>query len=87
MSRLSISLTEPNAKWIKSLLESKEYTSTSDAINDLIRQARREESQHIDKVRSLLIEAEESLSRHGYSKLSVNDIWEIAKQRHTKNDD
>jgi len=58
MPRQSISLTEPNAEWVKSQIESKEYTSMSDAVNDLIRQARRQENDQLGKIRSMLIEAE-----------------------------
>ena len=67
MPRQSISLTEPNAEWVKARIDSKEYTSMSDAVNDLIRQARRQEDQKIEKIRAMLIKAEESLEEHGYS--------------------
>jgi len=61
MPRQSISLTEPNAEWIKSQIKSKEYTSMSDAVNDLIRQARRQENDQLGKIRSMLIEAEKKV--------------------------
>ena len=67
MPRQSISLTEPNAEWVKARIDSKAYTSMSDAVNDLIRQARRQEDQKIEKIRAMLIKAEESLEEHGYS--------------------
>ena len=73
MPRQSISLTEPNAEWVKAQVESKEYTSASDAINDVIRQARRKENEQIDTVRALLIEAEKSIEQQGYSTLSVEE--------------
>lgn len=84
MPRQSISLTEPNAKWVKSQIESKEYTSMSDAVNDLIRQARRKEEENIEKIRSMLVEAEQSLGKYGHSQRTVHDIWEEAKQKYTK---
>ncbi len=83
MPRQSISLTEPNAKWVKALIDSKEYTSMSDAINDLIRQARRQEDEKFEKLRAMLIEAEESLEKHGHSQKTVHEIWEAAKQKYT----
>ena len=83
MPRQSISLTEPNAEWVKAQIDSKEYTSMSDAVNDLIRQARRREDQKIEKIRVMLIKAEESLEEHEYSQKTLNDIWEDAKQKHT----
>lgn len=78
MPRQSISLTEPNAQWVKSQIENQEYTSVSDALNDLIRQARRDEAkkreeQNIDKIRAMLIEAEQSIQEHGYSQGSAED--------------
>ena len=45
MSRQSISFTEPNDKWLKAQIESQEYTSKSELINDLIRQARQQQVQ------------------------------------------
>jgi len=39
MVRQSISFTEPNDKWLKEQIEIKEYSSKSDLVNDLIRQA------------------------------------------------
>ena len=32
-------LTEPNDQWLKAQVESKEYSSKSELVNDLIRQA------------------------------------------------
>jgi antitoxin ParD1/3/4 len=59
MKRQSISITEPNDTWLKAQLESKEYSSISELVNDLIRQARAREKQ-IAKIRSKLVEAEQS---------------------------
>lgn len=73
MPRQSVSLTEPNAEWVKAQIDSKEYTSISDAINDLIRQARRKEYAQTEKIRMLLIEAEKSIEEEGYSTLSVEE--------------
>jgi len=73
MPRQSVSLTEPNAAWVKAQIDSKEYTSVSDAVNDLIRQARRKENEQIEKIRALLIEAEKSIEEQGYSPLTVEE--------------
>ena len=59
MSRQSISFTEPNEKWLKEQVESKEYSSKSEVVNDLIRQARKQQVQ-IDWIRAKLESAEES---------------------------
>jgi antitoxin ParD1/3/4 len=81
MSRQSITITEPNSDWLKAQIERQEYTSMTDAVNDLIRQARRNEEAHIEKIRAMLIEGEAS----GFSNKTVNEIWEAAKQRHLGN--
>lgn len=59
MARQSISLTEPNDEWLKNQIESNEYTSKSELINDLIRQARKQQKQ-IDWIRLKLESAEKS---------------------------
>ena len=40
MTRQSITLTKPNDDWLKDKLQSKEFSSKSEAVNDLIRKAR-----------------------------------------------
>ncbi len=55
MPRQSISFTPPNEEWLKAQVDSKEYTSKSDVVNDLIRKAR-----EIETIRVRLIQAEQS---------------------------
>ena len=59
MGRQSISFTEPNDKWLKNQVDSKEYSSKSELINDLVRQARKQQRQ-IDWISSKLESAEKS---------------------------
>ncbi len=59
MARQSISFTPPNDDWLKAQVESKEYTSKSDVVNDLIRKAR-QRSREIEYIRAKLIRAEQS---------------------------
>lgn len=59
MTRQSISLTPPNDAWLVAQVESSEYTSKSDVVNDLIRRARAAE-QEAERIRAKLIEAEQS---------------------------
>ena len=59
MSRQSISFTKPNYDWLKSQVESKEYSSKSELINDLVRQARKQQRQ-VDWIRAKLEKAEKS---------------------------
>ena len=59
MARQSISFTKPNDEWLKSQVDSEEYSSKSELINDLIRQARRQQAQ-IDWIRAKLLKSENS---------------------------
>ena len=74
MSRQSISLTEPNDQWLKSQVDNKEYASKSELVNDLIRQARKQQNQ-VDWLRLRLEKAEES----GFTSDSREDILKAAK--------
>ena len=59
MSRQSISFTEPNNEWLKDQVNSNEYSSKSELVNDLIRQARKQQRQ-IDWISAKLEKAENS---------------------------
>jgi len=59
MTRQSISFTKPNDEWLKAQLENQEYSSKSELINDLIRQARKQQIQ-IDWIRAKLDKSERS---------------------------
>ena len=59
MARQSISFTEPNDKWLKAQVDNREYSSKSELVNDLIRQARKQQRQ-IDWISSKLERAEKS---------------------------
>jgi len=59
MTRQSISFTKPNDEWLKAQLENQEYSSKSELINDLIRQARKQHAQ-IDWIRAKLDKSERS---------------------------
>jgi len=59
MARQSISFTKPNDEWLKAQLDSQEYSSKSELINDLIRQARKQQVQ-IDWIRTKLDKSEKS---------------------------
>ncbi|WP_415830562.1 ribbon-helix-helix domain-containing protein [Gillisia limnaea] len=59
MARQSISFTKPNDDWLKNQVDKKEYSSKSELVNDLIRQARSQQLQ-IDWVKTKLEKAEKS---------------------------
>ena len=59
MARQSISFTKPNDEWLKVQVNNEEYSSKSELINDLIRQARNQQVQ-IDWIRVKLDKSESS---------------------------
>lgn len=59
MARQSISLTQPNDEWLKAQVDNQEYSSKSELVNDLIRQARKQQAE-IDWLRTKLEKAEKS---------------------------
>jgi len=59
MPRQSISFTKPNDEWLKAEIDKGEYSSKSELVNDLIRQARKQHA-HIDWIREKLEKAEKS---------------------------
>ena len=59
MARQSISFTKPNDEWLKAQVDNDEYSSKSELVNDLIRQARNQQVQ-IDWIREKLDKSENS---------------------------
>ena len=59
MARQSISFTKPNDEWLKAQVDNDEYSSKSELVNDLIRQARKQQVQ-IDCIREKLDKSESS---------------------------
>jgi antitoxin ParD1/3/4 len=76
MARQSISFTEPNDEWLKSHVENQEYTCKSEPVNDLIRQARKQQVQ-IDWIRAKLDRSEEN----GFTEDSKEQILIQSKSR------
>ena len=74
MARQSISFTQPNDEWLKSQIDNNEYSSKSELVNDLVRQARKQQRQ-IDWIGSKLERAENS----GFTKNSREQI--LAKSK------
>ena len=75
MRRQSISFTEPNDEWLKSQIDNKEYSSKSELVNDLIRQARNQQKQ-IELIRLKLNKAEKS----GFTTDSKSETLKQAKK-------
>ena len=80
MARASISISPPNDEWIKSQIESGEFSSRSEVVNDLIRKARKEQDE-IETIRAALIKGEES----GISKRTPDDIINAVIEKRRKN--
>ncbi len=76
MTRQSISLTSPNDEWLKNQVESKEYSSKSEVVNDMIRQARQQQAK-IDWLQDKLKKAEKS----GFTTDSKSEILKQAKSK------
>jgi antitoxin ParD1/3/4 len=76
MARQSISFTDPNDEWLKKQVESKEYSSKSELINDLVRQARSQQKQ-IDWLRLKIEKAENS----GFTDDRREEILKLAHNR------
>ena len=80
MTRQSISFTTPNDNWLNSLLESEEYSSKSEIVNDLIRRAR-ERQNEIEMIRARLMKSENS----GFITQTAEEIREEFKQELRRN--
>ncbi|OAD44968.1 ribbon-helix-helix domain-containing protein [Polaribacter atrinae] len=74
MARQSISFTQPNDEWLKSQVDKKEYSTKSELVNDLIRQARKQQRQ-IDWISEKLDKAENS----GFTSLTKEQILAESK--------
>lgn len=74
MARQSITFTEPNDEWLKTQVDKKEYATKSELVNDLIRQARKQQRQ-IDWISAKLEKAENS----GFSNLNKAQILAESK--------
>ena len=74
MPKQSLSFSEPNDEWLNSQIENDEYSSKSERVHDLIRQARNLQAQ-IDWVRVKLEKSESS----GFTSETKEQILEQSK--------
>ncbi|MCD6331935.1 MAG: hypothetical protein J7L89_01555, partial [Bacteroidales bacterium] len=74
MPRQSISFSKPNNEWLKAQVDNEEYSSKSELVNDLIRQARKQQVQ-IDWIRAKLEMSEKS----GFTKETKEQILKQSK--------
>ena len=74
MIRQSITFTKPNDEWLKDQVNNEEYASKSELVNDLIRQARKQQVQ-VDFIRTRLEKSEKS----GFTNDSKRQILKQSK--------
>lgn len=75
MIRQSISLTGPNDEWLNTQVKNEEYSSKSEVVNDLIRQARKQQ-ERINFIREKLEKSEKS----GFTNDSKSQILKQSKE-------
>ena len=81
MVKKSISVTDQQDSWVKAQIEAGHFGNASEVIRELIRERQTREQEtpaEIEAIRAALIEGEKS----GFSDLSVDEIWQEARQRH-----
>ncbi|MCS4436698.1 ribbon-helix-helix domain-containing protein [Aquiflexum gelatinilyticum] len=76
MARQSISFSKPNDEWLKSQIDNEEYSSKSELVNDLVRQARKQQAT-IDWLRAKLEKSE----KDGFTTDSKEMILKESKSR------
>ena len=74
--RASLSISEPNERWVQSQIDSKEFSSRSEVINDLIRKAR-----EIEEIRKRLIASELSVAEKGWVNTSQEAMLDRFRER------
>lgn len=76
MNRQSITFTKPNDEWLKEMVAKEEYSSKSELVNDLVRQARSQQIQ-IDWINNKLKRAE----KNGFTEMDKKQILKESKLR------
>lgn len=80
MPRQTITLTEPNHEWLQARVESGEFKTQTEAVNDALRRAREIES-GVEEIRAKLIRAEQ----RGFTDMTPDQILERSKKELRKN--
>ena len=76
MNRQSITFTTPNDEWLNEQVRTNEYASKSELVNDLIRQARKQQIE-IEWLRNKLVKAENK----GFTRATKEEILKESKSR------
>ena len=82
MPRQTITLSEPNHTWLQERVDSGEFRTHTEAVNDALRRMREIESR-VDIIRAKLVAAE----RRGFSERTAEEILERSKEELRRNGD
>ncbi len=74
MPRQTITLSEPNYRWVQQRVASGEFATQTEAVNDALRRARELEN-GVESIRKALIEGEKS----GVTDQRLDQIWDEAR--------
>ena len=74
--RASLSISEPNERWIQAQIDGKAYCSRSEVLNDLIRNARATEA-----IRTRLESAERSVEERGWVTRTPDEMLKGFKEK------
>ena len=75
MPRQTITLTEPNHQWLQARVDSGEFRTQTEAVNDALRRAREIEN-GVEEIRAKLIRAEQ----RGFTAMTPDQILEQSKK-------
>ena len=78
-TRASLSISEPNERWVQAQIDSKEFSSRSEVINNLIRKAR-----EIEEIRQRLIASELAIAEKSWVNTSQEAMLKGFRERATK---
>ncbi len=82
MPRQTITLTDPNHQWLQARVDSGEFKTQTDAVNDAVRRAREIEN-GMEEIRAKLIRAEQL----GFTDMTPDEILEQSKKELRKKGD
>lgn len=76
MPRQTITISEPNHNWLQARVDSGEFKTQTEAVNDALRRAREIEN-GVEAIRAKLIRAEQ---RGFTDPATIDEIWEEAER-------
>ena len=82
MPRQTITISEPNRAWLQARVDSGEFKTQTEAVNDALRRAREIES-GVEEIRAKLIRAEQ----RGFTDMTPDQILEQSKKELRRNGD